>query len=65
MRHILVERARDKASLKRGENVELRDIEVHGLNVADTSPDERVLLVDEMMSRLTPAPWGRPLPRPW
>lgn len=52
MRHILVDRARAKASLKRGENVELLDIEVHGLNVADTSLDERVLLVDEMMSRL-------------
>lgn len=52
MRHILVDRARAKASLKRGENVEVLDIQVHGLEVADTTLDERVLLVDEMMSRL-------------
>ncbi len=52
MRHILVDRARAKASLKRGENVEMLDIDVHGLEVADTTLDERVLLVDEMMSRL-------------
>ena len=52
MRHILVDRARAKASLKRGENVELVDIQVHGLEVEDTTLDERVLLVDEMMSRL-------------
>jgi RNA polymerase sigma factor (TIGR02999 family) len=52
MRHILVDRARAKASAKRGENVEMLDIHVHGLDVADTTLDERVLLVDEMMSRL-------------
>lgn len=52
MRHILVDRARAKASLKRGENPELLDISIHGLDVADTTPDERVLLVDEMMNRL-------------
>ena len=52
MRHILVDRARAKASLKRGENSELLDIEVHGLEVAATTLDERVLLVDEMMRRL-------------
>ena len=52
MRHILVDRARAKASLKRGENPELLDIEVHGFEVAATTLDERVLLVDEMMSRL-------------
>lgn len=52
MRHILVDRARAKGSVKRGENVEVLDIQVHGLEVADTTVDERVLLVDEMMSRL-------------
>ncbi len=52
MRHILVDRARAKAGLKRGENVEMLDIDVHGLEVADTTPDERILLVDEMMKRL-------------
>jgi RNA polymerase sigma factor (TIGR02999 family) len=52
MRHILVDRARSKATLKHGENAEILDIDVHGLEVADTSLDERVLLVDEMMKRL-------------
>jgi RNA polymerase sigma factor (TIGR02999 family) len=52
MRHILVDRARKKARLKRGKNPEMVDIEVHGLEVPDTSLDERVLLVDEMMTRL-------------
>ncbi|MEK7953152.1 ECF-type sigma factor [Luteolibacter soli] len=52
MRHILVDRARAKARLKRGENMELLDIEVHGLDVPAATLDERVLLVDEMMTRL-------------
>ena len=52
MRHILVDRARAKASLKRGENPEMIEISTHGLEVAATSLDERVLLVDEMMKRL-------------
>jgi RNA polymerase sigma factor (TIGR02999 family) len=52
MRHILVDRARAKASLKRGENPEVVDIAIHGLEVEDTTLDERVLLVDEMMERL-------------
>lgn len=50
MRHILVDRARAKTSLKRGGSQELLDI--HGLDVEDASVDERVLLVDEMMERL-------------
>ncbi len=52
MRHILVDRARAKARLKRGSNPEVLDIEVHGLEVVDTTLDERVLLVDEMLNRL-------------
>lgn len=54
MRHILVDRARAKASAKRGGmgHAEWLDIQVHGLEVADTTLDERVLLVDEMMTRL-------------
>lgn len=52
MRHILVDRARAKASQKRGENPEMVEIEAHGLEVAAASMDERVLLVDEMMRRL-------------
>lgn len=50
MRHILVDRARVKASQKRGNNPEIRTIE--GLDVAATSIDDRVLLVDEMLTRL-------------
>ncbi|MES2477277.1 MAG: ECF-type sigma factor [Verrucomicrobiota bacterium] len=52
MRHILVDRARSKATLKRGESSQLLNIEVHGLEVAAATLDERVLLVDEMMNRL-------------
>lgn len=52
MRHILVDRARAKARKKRGENPELVHIDLDGLEVADTTLDERVLLVDEMMNRL-------------
>jgi RNA polymerase sigma factor (TIGR02999 family) len=50
MRHILVDRARAKASLKRGSKPELIDID--DVEIADTSNDERVLLVHEMMTRL-------------
>lgn len=51
MRHIMVDRARAKAALKRGAaTAEMIDIE--GLDIADTTIDERVLLVDEMMKRL-------------
>lgn len=52
MRHIMVDRARSKATRKHGENPEHVDIEAHGLDVPDTTIDERVLLVDEMMNRL-------------
>lgn len=50
MRNIMVDRARAKASLKRGANPEIIDIE--GLDIADTTINERVLLVDEMMTCL-------------
>lgn len=50
MRHILVDRARARDSQKRGCRPETIDIE--GLDIADTSIDERVLLVDEMLTRL-------------
>ena len=52
MRHIVVDRARAKATQKRGENPDMISIEVHGLDVEDTTLDERVLQVDEMMNRL-------------
>jgi len=50
MRRILVDRARAKGSLKRGEKREPLDI--HKFEVADTSLDERVLVVDDTMNRL-------------
>src|SRR5581483_6446991 len=50
MRHILVDRARAKASTKRGMNAEKIDID--DLDLADATMDERVLLVDEMLDRL-------------
>lgn len=50
MRQILVDRARAKARLKRGANAEMLD--VHELDLAEPTTDERVLLVDEMLERL-------------
>ena len=50
MRNILVDRARAKDSQKRGSRPEVVDIEK--LDIADTSIDERVLLVDEMLTRM-------------
>lgn len=50
MRQILVDRARAKASNKRVINREVFDLQ--GLDLADASIDDRVLLVNEMMTRL-------------
>lgn len=50
MRRILVQRARAKGTLKRGERKETLDIA--SLDFAGTPLDERVLLVDELMDRL-------------
>jgi RNA polymerase sigma factor (TIGR02999 family) len=50
MRRILVQRARAKATLKRGERKQPLDID--SFDFADTPLDDRVLLVDEMMDRL-------------
>jgi RNA polymerase sigma factor (TIGR02999 family) len=50
MRHILVDRARSKLSLKRGgggEKVPLEDVDLMA-----TTPDDRVLLVDQCLDRL-------------
>lgn len=52
MRHILVDRARAKMSLKRGSNAGTIDIDSTGLDISDTTLDERVLMVDEMLGRL-------------
>lgn len=50
MRHILVDRARSKASLKRG--AVRKEIDLQDIAIADSTSDERLLLVDEMMDRL-------------
>ena len=50
MRRILVDRARQKSSLKRGCNPERLDIE--DLNLTAVSPDDKILLVDEAINRL-------------
>lgn len=50
MRQILVDRARAKATRKR--TLEPGAFELHQLDLADASVDERVLLVDEMLTRL-------------
>ena len=50
MRRILIEKARRKARLKRGENPQKVDIDKTDLTAA--SPDEKVLLIDEAIQRL-------------
>jgi len=50
MRRILVDRAREKSALKRGKGAE--PIDISDLDLADTSRDDRVLLIDEMLERL-------------
>lgn len=50
MRHILVDLARKKATRKRGNNAERVDIA--DLNLSNPQPDERVLLVNEALTRL-------------
>lgn len=50
MRRILVDRAREKASLKRGEGKP--KLTLDEIDVADVSEDERVLMVDEALQLL-------------
>jgi len=50
MRRILIERARRKARLKRGGGVAPLNIE--DFELAEATPDERVLLIDEALARL-------------
>jgi RNA polymerase sigma factor (TIGR02999 family) len=50
IRRILVDRAREKSAIKRGERAERLDIA--DLELVDTGRDDRVLLVDEMLERL-------------
>jgi len=50
MRRILIENARRKSRLKRGGN-QLR-IDIEQLELAATTPDEKVLLIDDALQRL-------------
>jgi len=50
MRRILIEHARRKSRIKRGGGLERVDIE--SLDLAETTPDEKILLVDEALERL-------------
>jgi RNA polymerase sigma factor (TIGR02999 family) len=50
MRRILIERARRKARLKHGGGQERVDIE--NLDIAETTPEEKVLLINEAIQRL-------------
>jgi RNA polymerase sigma factor (TIGR02999 family) len=50
MRRILIENARRKSRLKRGGNQIRLDIEQ--LELAATTPDEKVLLIDDALKRL-------------
>ena len=50
MRRILIENARRKARLKRGGDQQRVDFE--GLELAATTPDEKILLIDEALERL-------------
>jgi RNA polymerase sigma factor (TIGR02999 family) len=50
MRRILVDRARSKSAIKRGEGK--TKLSLDGIDLADTSRDDRVLLIDEMLDRL-------------
>lgn len=50
MRRILIENARRKSRLKRGGGQQRLDVD--DLDLADTTPDEKILLIDEALERL-------------
>ena len=50
MRRILIESARRKSRLKRGGG--LARVDVAEITLADTTPDDKILLVDEALARL-------------
>jgi RNA polymerase sigma factor (TIGR02999 family) len=50
MRRILVDRARHKAAIKHGGGH--RPVDIAGLELAATTPDDKVLLIDEALERL-------------
>ena len=51
MRRILIERARRKSRLKRGGGCQIV-LDLAEIDVAETMPDDKVLLVDEALERL-------------
>lgn len=53
MRRILIERARRKMRLKRGNRAE--HVSIDNVDVAQTQPDERILLIDEALTKLQAA----------
>ena len=53
MRRILIERARRKLRLKRGNRAE--HVSIENVDVAQTEPDERILLIDDALTRLRAA----------
>jgi RNA polymerase sigma factor (TIGR02999 family) len=50
MRSVLVDRARRKSALKRGEG--LADIPIDDLEIYATEPEERLLMIDDVLDRL-------------
>jgi RNA polymerase sigma factor (TIGR02999 family) len=50
MRRILVDRAREKQALKRGGD--LKRVELDGLEIASSMPDDELLALDEALDRL-------------
>lgn len=50
MRRILVDRAREKSALKRGEGI--RALDLAEFDLAEATRDDRVLLIDEVLERL-------------
>jgi RNA polymerase sigma factor (TIGR02999 family) len=50
MRRILVDRARHKASLKGGSRA--KHLNIEGLDFSAPEPDERILIIDEALTRL-------------
>jgi RNA polymerase sigma factor (TIGR02999 family) len=50
MRRILIENARKKSRLKRGGNQRLLD--VNDIEIADTTPEEKILLIDDAVEQL-------------
>ncbi len=50
MRRILIERARRKSRLKRGGG--LARVDIAEIALADTTPDDKILLIDEALARL-------------